>query len=170
MGIGTIIGGGTALASSIIGAIGSSVANKKANKLINVQKEEITQWYNRNKAQDYTKRLDSQAILKKQRELLDEHYKNARATNIVAGGSDAALAQQQEAANQSLDNTMTTMAGQAASYKDSIEQQYMQQNNALAQQQVAVKQGQAQQIAAAAGQGVAAGLNLIGTDINKSNK
>lgn len=163
------IGGTTALASSIIGAIGSANANRKANNLISTQRKENKAWYDLKRAEDYTQRSDVQAILGKQRELLDEQYKRARATNIVAGGTDEALALQQKAANDSMADTMATVAGQASAYKDAAEAQYRQQDAALNQQQVAGYQQQAQAMAQAAGQGVSAGLNIMGSGIIKKN-
>lgn len=161
-------GAAASLASSIIGAVGSANATRKANALINTQKTENRRWYDSQMSQDYLQRSDTQAILKKQKELLDAQYNRAQATNAVAGGTDEALAMQKAQANETLAETMTNVAGQASSYKDSVDQQYRAQDAALTQQQVAAATGQSQQIAQAAGQGVTAGLNLMGSAINKS--
>lgn len=165
-----IAGGVAALGSAIYGAIASSNANNKARQLIQRQRDENRQWYNTRMAQDYTMRTDAQAAFKKQRELLDEQYRRARATNAVAGGTDAQLALQQQAANQSLSQTMTDVAGQAAAYKDSVESQYRQQDAALNQQQAANYQQQAAQTAAAASQAVNAGLNVMGQGLADKSK
>lgn len=156
------IGAATSLASSIIGAVSSAKATREANALINTQKVNNKNWYDSQVSQDYMQRSDTQAILKKQKELLDAQYNRAAATSVVAGGTDEALAMQKAQANDTVADTMTNIAAQASSYKDNIEQQYRQQENALTQQQVAVAQGKAEQIAQAAGQGVSAGLNLMG--------
>lgn len=159
------IGAAASLASSIIGAVSSANANRKANALINTQKKDNRKWYDNQMSQDYIQRSDVQAVLKKQKELLDAQYDRAQATSVVAGGTDEALAMQKAKANEALADTMTNIAGQAASYKDSVDQQYRQQDAALTQQQIGVYQNKAQQIAAAAGQGVTAGLNLVGASI-----
>lgn len=159
------VGAAASLASSILGAVKSANAGKKANALINTQRADNKKWYDTQMGQDYLQRSDAQAILKKQKELLDAQYDRARATNAVAGGTDEALAMQQAKANETLADTMTNMAAQSSAYKDSIEQQYRQQDAALAQQQIAQAKGQSQQIAQAAGQGVSAGLNLMGSAI-----
>lgn len=161
------VGAATSLASSIIGAVGSANAARKGNALISAEKTKNKKWYDSQMNQDYINRPDNQAILKKQRELLEEQYKRARATNIVAGGTDEALAMQQAKANETLADTMSNMAAQSASYKDSVDQQYRQQDAALTQQQVAQNMAQSQQVAQAAGQGVSAGLNLMGAAMNK---
>lgn len=170
IGVGSAIAGtAIALGSAITGAVASSNAAKKANKMIAKQRAENKQWYNAKMAEDYITRSDAQAVLKKQRELLNEQYQRARATNIVAGGTDESLALQQQAANKSMSDTMSNIASEASAYKDSAEQAYRQQDAALNQQQVQVQQQKAANIAQAAGQGVSAGLNLIGGGISKSN-
>lgn len=164
------IGAATALGSAIYGAIKSRNANNKSNQLINTLKSDNQKWYDNQMAQDYTQRSDTQAILKKQKELLDAHYNKARATNVVAGGTDESLAMQKAQANDTLADTMTNIASQASAHKDAVEQQYINQKNALTQQQAGVYSGQAQSIAQAAGQGVSAGLNLMGTGIGSTPK
>lgn len=169
IGIASAVGAAASLASSIYGAVKSSQANRKAENLIQAQRDENKRWYNQQMAEDYTQRSDSQAILKKQREMLDEQYKRARATNVVAGGTDESLALQQQAANKSLSDTATNIASQASIHKDNVEQQYRQTNAALNQQQVAMYQQQAASTSQAAGQGVSAGLGIIGSLLNKKN-
>lgn len=106
-------------------------------------------------------RSDVQAAINKQRELLDEQYKRARATNTVAGGTDASLALQRESANRATADTMSNVAANAAEYKDNIEQQYRAQDAALNQQQAQNHQQQAAQISQAASQAVNAGINGV---------
>lgn len=162
----TAIGAAAALGSAAYGAIKSSQANKAANKAIQDERDENKRWYQYRMNEDYSSRSDAQAIISKQRDLLQEQYRNARATNAVAGGSDAASVAAKQAANESVSNTMSQIAADASSHKDSIEQQYRAKDSQLNQQQVAVKQQQAQNIATAAGQAVNAGLGLIGAGIN----
>ena len=162
------IGGVAALGSAIYGGITSSKANNKARDLIQQQRSDNKAWYNTKMAQDYTQRADVQAAIKRQRELLNEQYNRARATNVVAGGTDESLALQQQAANKSLSDTMTDIAAQSSAYKDNVEQQYRAQDAALNQQQVQNYQQQAAQAAQAASQGVNAGIGLMGNSIAKT--
>ena len=162
------IGGVAALGSAIYGGIKSSKANNKARDLIQQQRRDNRDWYNLRMSQDYTQRADVQAAIKRQRELLNEQYQRARATNVVAGGTDEALALQQQAANKAVSDTMTDVAAQAANYKDNVEQQYRAQDAALNQQQVQNYQQQAAQTAQAASQGVNAGLGLMGNAIGSN--
>lgn len=150
--VGTILGAAAQVGSSIYGAIESSQANKQARQMIQNQRDENKRWYDQKMAEDYMQRSDVQNVLRKQRELLNEQYQRARATNIVAGGTDESLALQQQAANEAMGNTMADIAANAANYKDSVEQQYRAQDAALNQQMIGVEQGNAQAIAQAAGQ------------------
>jgi len=168
----SIIGGVGALGSAIYGAVTSARANNKARQLIQKQRDDNRNWYNVKMAQDYTQRSDVQAAIKRQRELLDEQYKKARATNTVAGGTDEALALQKKAANAALAQTTTDIAAGATQYKDNVEQQYRNQDAALNQQQAQSYQQQAAQAAQAASQAVNAGIGLVGQGIqaNAYNK
>lgn len=166
--VGAIIGAGLQVGSSIYGAIKSSQANKRAEALLQNQRDENRKWYEQRMAEDYTKRADVQNVLRKQKELLQEQYQRARATNVVAGGTDESLALQQQAANQTMGDTMADIAAQSESYKEGIESQYRSQDAALNQQQIGIEQAKAQAIANAAGQvGSAVGGLVQGVDTIK---
>ena len=150
--IGAAAGSAIQVGSSIYGAIKSSQANKRAEALLQNQRDENRKWYEQRMAEDYTKRADVQNVLRKQKELLQEQYQRARATNVVAGGTDESLALQQQAANQTMGDTVADIAAQAESYKEGIENQYRTQDAALNQQQIGIEQAKAQAIANAAGQ------------------
>lgn len=150
--VGALIGAGAQIGSSIYGAIKSSQANKRAEALLQNQRDDNRRWYEQRMAEDYTQRADVQNVLRKQRDLLQEQYQRARATNAVAGGTDESLALQQAQANETMGETMANVASQAADYKDAVEQQYRTQDAALNQQQIGIEQQKAQNIANAAGQ------------------
>lgn len=150
--VGAIVGAAAQIGSSIYGAIKSSQANKRAEQLLKNQRDENQKWYDQKMAEDYTQRTDVQNVLRKQRELLQEQYQRARATNIVAGGTDESLALQKAAANEAMGETMAGIAANAASYKEGVENQYRAQDAALNQQQITNEQAKAQSIANAAGQ------------------
>lgn len=163
--IGSIISGVTALGSSIYGAIASSKQNKKAQQLLQQQRDDNKAWYEAKMSEDYTQRSDAQNVINKQRELLNEQYKNAKATNAVAGGSDASIAMQKAAANDAMAQTMSDIASEASQYKDQAEQQYRAQDAALDQQQAQIAADQAKATAQAAGQAVNASMNLLGATL-----
>lgn len=164
--VGAIIGTAAQVGSSIYGAIKSSQANKRAQSLITNQRDENRKWYETRMAEDYTKRADVQNLLRKQRDLFKEQYQRARATNVVAGGTDESLALQQEGANEAMGETMANIAANASAYKEGIEEQYRAKDDALNQQQVAVEQNKAQQIANAAGQMGSAVSGLVSGGVN----
>lgn len=169
--VGQIIGAATQIGASVYGAIKSSEANKRAQQMLQNQKDENQKWYDQKMDEDYMQRSDVQNVLRKQRELLEEQYKRARATNIVAGGTDESLALQQQAANDVMGDTMANIAAQASSYKEGVENQYRAQDAALAGQQIANEQAKAQSIAAAAGQVGSAVSGLVtGIDGDKVKK
>lgn len=160
------------VASTAIAGNKSKQANEAAARLIQQQKDKNAAWYNTKMNEDYTKRADAQAVIQKQRELLNEQYKNARATNIVAGGSDAQLAAQKQLANDAVADTMSNIAANAASAKDQAEQEYLRRDAELTQQQAGVKTGQANASAQAGAQAAGAGVNLAGAllDYDKTNR
>ena len=166
--IGAIAGAAIQAGSSIYGAIKSSQANKRANDLIQSERDANRKWYEEKMAEDYMQRADVQNVLRKQRELLNEQYQRARATNVVAGGTDESLALQQEAANETLGETTADIASQAADYKESVENQYRAKDSALNQQQVSVYQNEASQIAQAAGQMGKAASGLVTAGLDKT--
>lgn len=157
----SIAGMVTSIGGSLAGAIGSAISNSKMRKSIADGRRENQAWYNRKSAEQYTQRSDAQAILKKQRELLDQQYKRSRATNAIAGGTDESLAKQQAAANDAMSNTMTNMAGQADAYKTNIENQYRQTEAQYREMEAKADAQQAANIANAAGTAVKAGVALI---------
>ena len=150
--VGTILGTAAQVGGAIYGAVKSSEANKKAMDLIQAQRDENKKWYEAKMAEDYTKRADVQNVLRKQRDLFNEQYQRAKATNLVAGGTDESLALQQQGANQTMGETMANVAAQGASYKDEAETAYRTQDAALKKQEIGVYNDQADAIAKAAGQ------------------
>lgn len=162
------IGAAGALASAVIGAVSSSNANKRAQTLIDTQQKEDKRWYEQKKNADYMNRSEVQAVLKKQRETLDEYYKRSRATNVITGGTDEAAAMAQEAANKTIADTSANIAAQATAYKDSLDKQSRESEKQYAQIKVGSEQAKANQIAQAASAGVGAGLNLAGSTIKSS--
>lgn len=159
--ISSALGGAMQVGSAIYGQVKSNQLNRKAQEEQDARRAENKRWYEQKMNEDYMMRSDVQNVLRKQRELLDEQYKRARATNLVAGGTDESLALQQQAANQTMGNTMADIAANASSYKDNVENQYRAQENANSQQQQQIYTNQANQVAQAASQGVASGANLL---------
>lgn len=163
--IGSIIGAIGQIGTSIYGAARSSQLNRQANDMLERQMSGARSYYEGKLAEDYMNRSDVQGVLQKQRELLDEQYKRAKATNVVAGGTDESLALQKQAANESLSDTMSDIAASASSYRDSLERQYRDEMNSYTGMQRSLLQSQANAVAQAASQAGSAFANAgIGVD------
>lgn len=159
------MGGAIQLGTTIGGLIGSKRANDAAQSELAARKHENEVWYKQRKNEDYLMRTDVQNTLRKQRELLNEQYKRAQATNVVAGGTDEALALQQQAANDIMGDTMADIASNASAYKDNIEAQYRQTKSDLSTQQQEIYNARAEAIANAASQASNAGGKLLGVGL-----
>ena len=161
----SVLGGALQAGSAIYGTIASANADKQRQSELDAQRRSNRQWYEKKMNEDYTMRSDVQNLLRKQRDMLDEQYRRARATNIVAGGTDESLALQQQAANQAMGETLSNVAATAVNAKDAAEQQYLAQENALSQQQQQVYANKANAIAQAAGQGAQMGGNMLASGL-----
>lgn len=162
--IGAIIGAAGGLASSIWGGIQASEAAKNANKELADQRQKNEDWYRRRYNEDYTQSAEAQAAMTRARELAREQMASARGAAAVMGGTEAGIAAAQGAANDMLADTMSGIAQNATARKDAVESQYLQTENALSQQQQNVYNQQAANSTAAANQGMAAGMSLLGAD------
>lgn len=164
---------GLGLATQVGGAIGGAIAGSKAGKrareIISARKDENKKWYDEKMSEDYLQRSEIQNVLRKQKELIGEQMKRARATNIVAGGTDESLALQQQGAMDTLGETTANVAANATAAKDAAEQQYRQTDAALDQQMAESYQQQAQQISNAAGQLSQAGATMLSSGLNNSD-
>lgn len=163
------LGLATSVGGSIWGAIESSKAGQKTRDLITQQKDENKKWYEQQMNEDYLQRSDAQNVLRKQRELLNEQYRRARATNLVAGGTDESLAMQQQAANETMGETMASIAANASAHKDNVDAQYRELDSALDQQMAQSYGQQSQNIASAAGQLTQAGASMMSAGMQASD-
>lgn len=164
--VGSIIGGVGKIGSAIFGAAASAKANNKARQLLAQTHKDTQNWYDRKLNEDYMSRTDVKAALTSQRELLDQQYKNARATNAVMGGSDEALAMMQRNANDTLADTTRSIASSAAAYKDSLENQRLAENQSYSAQMQNYHKERGQIIANAASQ-VGDAMSSMGSGISK---
>lgn len=160
------VGGLLSLGTTIAGLVGSKKQNDKAQAELDRRRQENQQWYNRKMNEDYMMRSDVQNVLRKQRELLQEQMRTARATNIVAGGTDESLALQQAQANKTLGDTMADIASNASAYKDNVEQKYRTAETGLSEQQQQIHNNRAAAITQAASQAANIGGNILSTGLS----
>ena len=162
--VAAIISGVSSLASTGIAARKSKqqadAARQAYNQETEAQRRKIENWYNIRSNQDYTRRADVQAALTKQR------YKQSRATNVVAGGSEAALAAEKEAANKAMGETIADIAAAGAANQDKLDQMYLGMDNAASQNMANAgynqNMQQAQQTAQAGAQASGAAVQMGG--------
>lgn len=120
LGLSSAVGLGVTALGSLWGAIDSKRKADKAMANEDRRHAQANDYYNREINADYTQRSDIQSLLTKQRDLLNEQYNRARATNVVSGGMEEGLAMQKQAANQALANTMSSIAASGASHIDTM--------------------------------------------------
>ena len=165
-----IISGVTSLVSTAYSSAKSkqqaNAARQAYNQETEAQRRKIENWYKIRSNQDYTRRADVQAALTKQRELINERYKQSRATNVVAGGSEAALAAEKEAANKAMGDTIANIAAAGAANQDKIDAMYLNMDNKMSENKANAgyqqNMGQAEQTAQAGSQVSAAAVQMGG--------
>lgn len=164
--IAAIINGVTTLASTAASKTQADKARLAYNRETEAQRRKIENWYNIRSNQDYTKRADVQAALTKQRELINERFNQARATNVVAGGSESALAAEKEAANRAMGDTIANIAAAGAAEQDKLDSMYLGMDNQASQNMANAgyqqNMQQAQQTAQAGSQASAAAVQMGG--------
>lgn len=138
-----ITGAIAAAASTGGGIIKTRRARQQQRKLqqqLDAQKEENQAWYNRRYYEDATQRADNQRLLTQARRTLLNSSKGLAGQSRVQGLSNAAVAAQKEAANESYAGIVSGVAANAAAQKDNIEASYRQRQQQLGTQQMQADQ------------------------------
>lgn len=159
-----IISGAASLGSAAISARGSKNANKNAEGVMADQQAKNDAWWQQKQNENYLESAEAQAAIAKAREMAQEQMATARGMQAVMGGTDASVAAAQQSANKMLSDTMSGIAATSTARKDAAEQQYLAQNNALAQQLISTYQNKAAQNAAA-GSSALGVLGSIGSSL-----
>lgn len=151
--VAALIAGGLSAASTLgsaaISANASKNANAQADKVMADQQAKNDYWWQQKQNENYLESAEAQAAIAKAREMAREQMVTARGMQAVMGGTDASVAAAQQSANKMLSDTMSGIAATSTARKDAAEQQYLGQNNALAQQLISTYQNKAAQNAAA---------------------
>lgn len=153
------------MASGIAGGIKARKAAKKANAVLDKQARENEDWYNRKYNEDYTQSAEARAALSKAREMVSEQYTRAAGSSAVMGGTEEAEAQAKKAANEVLSDTAGAIASNATARKEAIESQYLNTKNNIGSQRMSIYNQQAVNATNAANQGLQAGMNMVGADM-----
>ena len=136
--LGTLIGAGLGLASSIAGGIANRKARRKQEQMIAQQQKENQAWYDRKYNEDPTKRADTVRLLTQMQEQIKNRNKAAKGRQAVMGGTEDSTTAVKEANNKTLADTTSQIVAANDARKDNIEQQYMNRKNQLQSQQMSI--------------------------------
>ena len=140
------------LAATGISAAAGSAKNAEARKRLTDVYDEDLREYDRLLRRNYVDSPENAGLLRRIGELQRDNYNRARATNVVAGGTDAHLAAMQAAGNKVVTDTANTIAQRSETAKDAVLGQRRVRRGQYAQQMFGLDQQQAQSIAQAGGQ------------------
>lgn len=147
-----LLAGLGSLAATGIGAAGSASANADARRALTEDFREQMARYDRLLDRNYGDSPENAGLLRRLQEMQRERYNQARATNVVAGGTDAHLAAMQAQGAKIVSDTANGIAERSQSYKDKVEDAKYSAKRSHAQQMFGLDQQKAQTIANAAGQ------------------
>lgn len=137
--LGTLIGAGLGLASSIAGGVANRKARRKQEQMIAQQQKENQAWYDRTYNADPTKRADTVRLLTQMQEQIKNRNKAAKGRQAVMGGTEDSTTAVKEANNKTLADTTSQIVAANESRKDNIEQQYRERKNQLQNQQMGLE-------------------------------
>ena len=132
--LGGIIGGVAGALGGIFGGICKNKMLKKQMAMVNEQKRENLDWYDRRYNEDATQRADAQAILTKTSEMRKHRNQQSAGTQAVMGGTEESVAASKEANAKALSDATSQIAVAGAQRKDQIEGQYRERQNQLDEQ------------------------------------
>lgn len=164
VGLGSIIGGAMKVAGTIGGGIAARKAAREANKRLEQQLQDNQDWYDRRYNEDATQRADAQRLITMTEESIKNRNKQAAGAAAVMGGTTESVAAAKAANNAILADTVSQIAADAASRKDSIESQYMANKANTVAQQNAISQQKAKAITDAIGGVANAAADIANTE------
>ena len=137
--LGTLIGAGLGLASSIAGGIANRKARRKQEQMIAQQQKENQAWYDRKYNEDPTKRADTVRLLTQMQEQIKNRNKAAKGRQAVMGGTEDSTTAVKEANNKTLADTTSQIVAANDARKDNMENQYMARKSQLQGQQMVLE-------------------------------
>lgn len=137
--LGTLIGAGLGLASSIAGGIANRKARQKQEQMIAQQQKENQAWFDRKYNEDPTKRADTVRLLTQMQEQIKNRNKAAKGRQAVMGGTEDSTTAVKEANNKTLADTTSQIVAANDARKDNIENQYRARKSQLQGQQMSLE-------------------------------
>lgn len=163
MGIfGSAIGGALGIGGAIFGGISASKAMKQAKEMVEEQKKENQDWYDRRYNEDSTQRADAQRILTQTNEAIRQRNQAAAGSAAVMGGTEESVAATKAANAQAIADATSQIAVNGERRKDQIESQYLQTKSDLNQQLQNLEIGKANAVSQAVQGMASAGANMAG--------
>lgn len=137
--LGTLIGAGLGLASSIAGGIANRKARQQQEQMIAQQQKENQAWFDRKYNEDPTKRADTVRLLTQMQEQIKNRNKAAKGRQAVMGGTEDSTTAVKEANNKTLADTTSQIVAANDARKDNIENQYRARKSQLQGQQMSLE-------------------------------
>lgn len=137
--LGTLIGAGLGLASSIAGGIANRKAREKQEQMIAQQQKENQAWFDRKYNEDPTKRADTVRLLTQMQEQIKNRNKAAKGRQAVMGGTEDSTTAVKEANNKTLADTTSQIVAANDARKDNMENQYRARKSQLQGQQMSLE-------------------------------
>lgn len=132
--LGGLIGGALGAIGGIFGSISKNKMLKEQQRMVDGQKRENQDWYDRRYNEDSTQRADAQAMLTHTADMIRQRNQQAAGSAAVMGGTDESVAATKEANAKALADTTSQIAVAGEQRKDKIEGQYLSRKNALDEQ------------------------------------
>lgn len=129
--LGSLIGAGLGVASSIFGGISARKARRKQEQMLAQQEQENQAWYDRKYNEDPTKRADTVRLLTQMQEQIKNRNKAAKGRQAVMGGTEDSTTAVKEANNKTLADTTSQIVAANEARKDAIEGQYQARKDAI---------------------------------------
>lgn len=137
--LGSLIGAGLSLASSIAGGVSNAKARKQQRRMLEQQQKENQAWYDRKYNEDPTKRANTVRLLTQMNDAVKNRNKAARGRQAVMGGTEDSTTAVKEANNKTVADTTAQIVAANEARKDEIEQQYLNRKQQIQNQQMDMK-------------------------------
>lgn len=161
--LGSLIGAGLGVASSIFGGISARKARRKQERMLAQQEQENQAWYDRKYNEDPTKRADTVRLLTQMQEQIKNRNKAARGRQAVMGGTEDSTTAVKEANNKTLADTTSQIVAANESRKDAIEGQYQARKDAIQNKRMGLEAEKANDVASVASGIAGTAANIAAT-------
>lgn len=161
--LGSLIGAGLGVASSIFGGISARKARRKQERMLAQQEKENQAWYDRKYNEDPTKRADTVRLLTQMQEQIKNRNKAAKGRQAVMGGTEDSTTAVKEANNKTLADTTSQIVAANESRKDAIEGQYQARKDAIQNKRMGLEAEKANDVASVASGIAGTAANIAAT-------